>query len=94
MSSAGKFYPHPPYSPDIAPSHYHLFRSLQNDLKERKFDDCKELESDLRKFFATKPESFYREGLHALPARWRKIVDLEIIQIVNKFMLEKSCTFL
>ena len=24
----GKFYPHPPYSPGLAPSDYHLFRSM------------------------------------------------------------------
>ena len=28
--------PHPPYSPDLAPSDYHLFRSLQNYLDGRK----------------------------------------------------------
>jgi len=27
---------HPPYSPDIAPSDYHLFRSLQNSLNDIK----------------------------------------------------------
>ena len=29
--------PHPPYSPDLAASDYHLFRSLQNHLKETAF---------------------------------------------------------
>jgi hypothetical protein len=28
---------HPPYSPDLAPSDYHLFRSLQNHLNNKKF---------------------------------------------------------
>uniref|UniRef100_A0A8R1EIY6 Histone-lysine N-methyltransferase SETMAR n=1 Tax=Caenorhabditis japonica TaxID=281687 RepID=A0A8R1EIY6_CAEJA len=28
--------PHPPCSPDIAPTDYHLFRSLQNSLKDMK----------------------------------------------------------
>ena len=27
-----KLVPHPPYSPDIAPSDYHLFRSMQHSL--------------------------------------------------------------
>ncbi|CAF1688347.1 unnamed protein product, partial [Adineta ricciae] len=31
--------PHPPYSPDLAPTDYHLFRSLSNYLSEKKFDD-------------------------------------------------------
>ena len=29
--------PHPPYSPDLAPSDYHLFRSLSNHLREGGF---------------------------------------------------------
>ncbi|EGI60642.1 Mariner Mos1 transposase, partial [Acromyrmex echinatior] len=35
--------PHPLYSPDIAPSDYHLFRSLAHSLCEQKFtsyEDC------------------------------------------------------
>ena len=31
--------PHPPYSPDLAPTDYHLFRSLSNYLREKRFDD-------------------------------------------------------
>ena len=30
--------PHPPYSPHLAPSNYHLFRSLQNHLNGKTFD--------------------------------------------------------
>jgi histone-lysine N-methyltransferase SETMAR len=29
---------HPPYSPDLATSNYHLFRSLQNHLNNKKFE--------------------------------------------------------
>ncbi|GBP48058.1 Mariner Mos1 transposase [Eumeta japonica] len=28
---------HPPYSPDVAPSHYHLFRSMAHALSEQRF---------------------------------------------------------
>ena len=30
--------PYPPYSPDLAPSDYHLFRSLKNHLNRKTFD--------------------------------------------------------
>ena len=33
-----KVMPHPQYSPDLAPSDYHLFRSLQNHLNGKIFD--------------------------------------------------------
>ncbi len=35
---------HPPYSPDLAPMDYHLYRSLSNHLFEKNFDD----ENDLK----------------------------------------------
>lgn len=75
--------PHPPYSPDLAPSDYHLFRSLQNNLQGKKFDDREELESYIRNFFITKPVSFYRDGIHALPTRWRQVVDSDGDYIVD-----------
>jgi len=39
---------HPPYSPDIAPSDYHLFRFLQNDLNDKNFDSVKAQKSHHR----------------------------------------------
>ena len=36
---------HPPYSPDLAPSDYHLFRSLRNHLVKKQFDDQAQLKS-------------------------------------------------
>ena len=38
--------PHPPYSPDLALSDYHLFRSLSNDLRGKNFQN----ESDLKRY--------------------------------------------
>jgi transposase len=35
--------PHPPYSPDLAPSDYHLFRSLSNNLRGVYFNNDVEL---------------------------------------------------
>jgi histone-lysine N-methyltransferase SETMAR len=67
--------PHPPYSPDLAPSDYHLFRSLQNHLNEKKFDDRKALENELINFFSSKSPQFYSDGIHSLPQRWRAVVD-------------------
>ncbi|VDO79992.1 unnamed protein product [Heligmosomoides polygyrus] len=43
--------PHPPYSPDLAPLDYHLFRALNQHLKDRCFNDRTELESEVEHFF-------------------------------------------
>lgn len=69
--------PHPPYSPDIAPSDYHLFRSLQHHLSEKIFETEDMLKHDIDTFFASKPPSFFRSGIESLATRWQKVVDCE-----------------
>jgi len=61
--------PHPPYSPDIAPSDYYLFRSMTHGLSEQHFtshEDTKNCIDD----WSLKRWS----GIHMLPERWEKIV--------------------
>lgn len=69
--------PHPPYSPDIAPTDYHLFRSLAGFLEKKKFDDEGHLKQDLESFFKGKPPEFYKEGINSLPERWRQVIDTD-----------------
>ena len=67
--------PHPAYSPDLAPSDYHLFRSLSDDLRGKHFDDEGPLKKYLEDFFNQKHPDFYRDGIMALEHRWRFVVD-------------------
>ena len=67
--------PHAAYSPDTAPSEYHLFRSMQGLLSEQKFSNEEEATKWLDDYFASKPPSFYREGIHKLPGKWQKVID-------------------
>lgn len=66
---------HPPYSPDLAPTDYYLFRSLSNDLRDRVFEDRDEAKTYIDDFFNSKPAEFYRKGIHSLVDRWRWVVD-------------------
>lgn len=66
---------HPPYSPDIAPSDYHLFRSLEHFLRDRCFTEDRHVEVTLTEFFDQKPPVFYRRGIFLLPSRWRHIIE-------------------
>ncbi|XP_025262477.1 histone-lysine N-methyltransferase SETMAR-like [Camponotus floridanus] len=66
--------PHPPYSPDIAPSDFHLFRSLQNSINGLNFASLQLLKNYLDSFFAEKTQDFYERGIMKLPERWKSIV--------------------
>jgi len=66
---------HPPYSPDIAPSDYHLFRSLQNSLNGVKLASKETYENQLKQFFNQKPQKFYRDEIMALPQKWQNIIE-------------------
>lgn len=67
--------PHPAYSPDIAPSDYHLFRSMQHGLVGTRFRNAEEVRKWIDDWIAAKPTSFFRHGIAMLPERWEKVVE-------------------
>lgn len=67
--------PHPPYSPDLAPSDYYLFRSLQNSLAGKSFTSDDGVKTYLELFFGEKDQKFYEKGIMILPERWQQVVD-------------------
>ena len=73
---------HPPYSPDIAPSDYHLFRSLKNFLDGVKLNSKEDTENHLSQFFSEKSEKFYSDGILVLPKKWQNIVDQDGAYVV------------
>jgi histone-lysine N-methyltransferase SETMAR len=75
--------PHPPYSPDLAPTDYHLYRSMSDYLREKKFDDENDLKMDLAKFFAKKSQDFYECGILSIPERWQQVIDSNEAYIVE-----------
>ena len=76
--------PHPPYSPDLAPSDYHLFRSLNNDLRGKSFQNESDLKRYLQDFFNSKSREFFANGIRDLPRRWQEVIDSNGKYIVKK----------
>ena len=68
--------PYPPYSPDLTPLDFHLFRSLQNSLNGKTFVSEDLIKQHLDKIFlAEKDGKFYERGIIKLPGRWQKIIE-------------------
>jgi histone-lysine N-methyltransferase SETMAR len=68
---------HPPYSPDLAPSDFHLFRALEHFLRGKRFENIGEMRVSLGQFFDSKPQDFYRRGIYLLPEKWQQVIDVD-----------------
>ena len=67
-----EIHPHPPYSPDLAPSDYFLFPALKSFLKGKRFACDDDVISVVNGFFEEKDESFYKSGIEKLFDRYDK----------------------
>jgi hypothetical protein len=65
---------HPPYSPDLLPSDFHLFGPLKEHLRGQKFADDNVVMEAVQSWLKATPKSFFLEGIHKLVNRWTKCV--------------------
>ena len=68
---------HPPYSPDLSPSDYHLFRSLQHHLSGKNFINNQEVKCSLDQYFASRDSNFWKRGIQSLKDRWERCIEAE-----------------
>lgn len=66
---------HPAYSPDLAPSDYHLFRDMKLKLRGTTFTSPNEVENGVLSYFDSKDPKFYSNGIKKLPLRWQKVIE-------------------
>ena len=66
---------HPPYSPDFAPSGFHLFLRLKQHLAGKKFDDDDEGQEEVMTWFKGLAADFYDSGIQKLVPRLNKCLD-------------------
>ncbi|GBP06866.1 Nuclear cap-binding protein subunit 1 [Eumeta japonica] len=59
---------------DIAPSDYHLFRSMVHALSEQLFTSYEDTKNWVDSWLASKDKEFFRLGIRTLPERWKKVV--------------------
>lgn len=65
---------HPPYSPDLAPSDFYLFRLLKKHLRGRRFNSDECLKGAVDDFFTDQEETFFYKGIKSLEEKWRKCI--------------------
>ncbi|XP_014289639.1 histone-lysine N-methyltransferase SETMAR-like [Halyomorpha halys] len=58
--------PHPPYSPDLTPSDFHLFSKLKIFQGRRRLPITAEETAELKMYFVGQEESHFRDGIKAL----------------------------
>ena len=64
---------HPPYSPELAPSDFHLFGPMKEHLRGQKFADY-EVMVAVQSWLKATLKSFFLEGIHKLVNRRTKCV--------------------
>ena len=66
---------HPPYSPDLAPSDFHLFLHLKKHLAGKRFDDDDEVQEEVMVWFKGLAADFYDSGIQKPVPRLNKYLD-------------------
>ena len=66
---------HPPYSPNLAPSDYHLFPNMKTWLSTQFFDDAAELQAGVNEWLKSQAVTFYDDGINKLVHRYDKCLN-------------------
>jgi histone-lysine N-methyltransferase SETMAR len=68
---------HPPYSPDLAPSDYHVFGPMKDALRGRKFGNDDEIKEAVHSWLKGQPKTFFSDGIKKLVQRYEKCIQKE-----------------
>ena len=58
--------PHPPYSPDLAPSDFNMFGPLKEAMGRKKFRSDEEVRHAVHEWLRGLPKEFFSKGIYAL----------------------------
>jgi len=74
---------HPPYSPDLAPSDYFLFRVIKNFFEVNDFQTMKKSRWRSRPGLKSSQKIFFSRGINSLQQKWAKHTELSGEYIKN-----------
>ena len=69
--------PHPPYSPDLAPSDYWLFGEMAKHTRGRRWVNIQELAGAVGRWSKSTPKEWFARGLEQLETRWQRCVSMK-----------------
>jgi histone-lysine N-methyltransferase SETMAR len=67
--------PHPPYSPDLAPSDYHLFPNLKEHFGGQRFSTDDEVKDEVTRYLNGLAANFFDMGIQKLVQHPQKCFD-------------------
>jgi histone-lysine N-methyltransferase SETMAR len=70
-----EFLPQLPYSPDLAPSDFHVFGPLKKEMGGKPFRSNKEVQQVVQKWLCCQPKEFFSIGIHALLKCWNTCME-------------------
>ena len=68
---------HPAYSPDLAPSDFHLFGPLKDPFRGRRFGRKSKLKSAMNEVVKTMSKDWFEQEIKKASEHWRKCIDLQ-----------------
>jgi len=74
---------HPPYSPDLAPADYFLFRKVKSHLKGRLFDSISDVQKAVTITLNTTAKDDFYKGIQKLYDHANRCVQLEGMYVEN-----------
>jgi histone-lysine N-methyltransferase SETMAR len=66
---------HALYSPDLAPSDYHVFGPLKKFLAGQRFFSNNDAKTTVWRWFRAEPAEFYNSGISKLVVQWDKCLN-------------------
>ena len=68
---------HPPYSPNLAPSDFHVFRKMKKDLKGNRFSSDDDVKAAVMAWLDSQPLTFWESGIECCKDRWLSCFNLD-----------------
>ena len=72
-----EIFPHPPYSPDMAPSDFYLFPKLKSHLCGTQYGSNEGVIEAVNEYLGDQEKASYFEGIRKLERRWAKCIALK-----------------